>query len=133
MTEVAADYTDQAVTFDNLCHPRSSAAIFGLIIAVGISVCDQPLRAADRDALALAAASITTEELKEVVGVLADDTFEGREAGSRGGHAAANYVVKAFERLAALPAGDSGTYFQAFNGSCRNILGLVEGSDPQLK
>ena len=31
------------------------------------------------------------------------------------------------------PAGDGGTYFQSFNGASRNILGLVEGSDPQLK
>jgi hypothetical protein len=89
--------------------------------------------AADRETLALAAASITSEELKDVVGVLADDTFEGREAGSRGGHAAANYIVKAFESLGAAPAGDSGSYFQAFNGTCRNILAVVPGSDAQLK
>ena len=34
--------------------------------------------------------------------------------------------------MGALPAGDGGTYFQSF-GASRNILGLVEGSDPQLK
>src|SRR5262245_28913751 len=88
---------------------------------------------ADRSSLALAAASITTEELKGHVDVLADDTFEGREAGSRGGHAAARYVLQAFERHGATPAGESGSYFQSFHGASRNILGLVEGSDPRLK
>jgi hypothetical protein len=90
-------------------------------------------RAVDRNALALAAASITKDELKGHVDVLADDTFEGRETGSRGGRAAANYVYKALERCGAAPAGDGGTYFQSFNAASRNILGIVEGSDPQLK
>src|SRR3954471_14708384 len=100
-----------------------------LLSAAAIS----PLRAIDRNALALAAASITREELKTHVDTLADDTFEGRETGSRGGRAAGNYVYQAFERYGALPAGEGGTYFQSFNGASRNILALVEGSDPQLK
>lgn len=89
--------------------------------------------AVDRDAVAAAAASITASELKNYVDVLADDTFEGREAGSRGGRAAGNYVLKAMEHLGATPNGDGGTYFQAFQGGYRNILGLVEGSDPRLR
>ena len=44
--------------------------------------------------LAAAAASITKDELRNHVDVLADDTFEGREAGSRGGRAAANYILQ---------------------------------------
>jgi hypothetical protein len=89
--------------------------------------------AADRDALLAATASITKDELKNHIDVLADDTFEGREAGSRGGRAAGNYILKAFESYGLVPAGEGGTYVQSFNGSSRNILGLVEGSDPQLK
>ena len=54
--------------------------------------------------MAAAAASITKDELKSHVDVLADDTFEGRETGSRGARAAANYVLKAFERHGATPA-----------------------------
>ena len=60
-----------------------------------------PAVATDRDALAIAAASITSDELKDHVDVLADDTFEGRETGSRGGRAAGNYVYKEFEQLGA--------------------------------
>src|SRR4051812_17256006 len=85
--------------------------------------------ATDRDALAIAAASITKPELKTHVDVLADDTFEGRETGSRGGRAAGNYVYREFERLGALPAGEGGGYFQSFSGASRNLLALVEGSD----
>jgi hypothetical protein len=81
----------------------------------------------------LATASITKDELKAHIDVLADDSFEGREAGSRGGRAAANYILKEFERFGAVPAGESGTYFQSFHSASRNILGLVEGSDPKLK
>src|SRR5262245_33540304 len=85
--------------------------------------------AVDRDVLAAASAAITKGELKNYVDVLADDTFEGRETGSRGGRAAANYILKNFEQLGAAPAGDGGTYFQPFNANSRNILAFVEGSD----
>jgi hypothetical protein len=91
------------------------------------------LLGADRAVIAAAAASITKEELKTHVEVLADDTLEGRETGSRGGRAAANYVLKAFERLGATPAGDGGTYFQSFHAASRNVIGRIEGSDPRLK
>jgi hypothetical protein len=89
--------------------------------------------AADRSAIALAASSITKEELTTHVDTLADDTFEGREAGSRGGRAAGNYLLKALEAHGLKPAGDSATFFQSFNGSCRNVLAMLEGSDPELK
>ncbi len=77
--------------------------------------------------------SVTTEELKGHIDFLADDTLEGREAGSRGGHAAATYLVKEFEKHKLVPAGDNNSYFQGFNGASRNILGVLEGSDPKLK
>jgi hypothetical protein len=87
--------------------------------------------AAERAASALE--SIKAADLKHHVDVLADDSFEGREAGSRGGHAAGAYIAREFERHRLRPAGDQGTYFQSFFGNCRNVLGLIEGSDPALK
>lgn len=92
-----------------------------------------PGRAFESAEIMAAARSITREETKRHIDVLADDTFEGREHGSRGGHAAGNYLVKEFEHYGLKPAGDKGSYFQVFNGKSRNILGLLEGSDPQLK
>ena len=38
-------------------------------------------------------ASITSVRLQKHVEILADDSFEGREAGTRGGRAAAGYLV----------------------------------------
>jgi hypothetical protein len=64
---------------------------------------------------------------------LADDTFEGREAGSRGGNAAAGYIVNRLSQTSFVPAGDEGTYFQSFGDGYRNILAYCEGSDPQLR
>src|SRR3954453_8459870 len=103
--------------------------LFGFSVLCEILVAGSAL-AVDRDMLAAAAASITAGEVKNFVDVLADDTFEGREAGSRGGRAAGNYVLKAVEQRGATPAGENGSYVQPFHAASRNILGLVEGSDP---
>lgn len=89
--------------------------------------------AADREAITLATASITAEELKTYVDILADDTFEGREAGTRGGRAAGNYLLKEMERAGLRPAGEGGTFVQAVPGGGRNLLGLVPGRDPELR
>src|SRR3954449_370892 len=91
------------------------AAWFALVAFMGASANASRAQCADRDILAAAAASITKDELRTHVDVLADDTMEGRETGSRGGRAAANYILRSFEQLGAAPAGDSGTYFQSFN------------------
>jgi hypothetical protein len=89
--------------------------------------------AAERTALVAARESIKAAELKQHVEALADDSFEGREAGSRGGQAAGLYLAREFQRHKLKPAGDNGTYFQSFFGNCRNILGMIEGSHPELK
>ncbi len=77
--------------------------------------------------------TITVGELKRHVDVLADDSFEGRQAGSRGGHAAGGYLVQFFEQSGLLGAGVDGSFFQPFGNGCRNILGLIRGSDPELQ
>lgn len=84
-------------------------------------------------ALKRAAASITASELQSHVDVLADDSFEGRAAGSRGGRAAGMYLFKELERRGLRGAGDNGGFFQSFGNGLRNVLGLLEGSDPELK
>jgi hypothetical protein len=76
--------------------------------------------------------SITTDELYHYVEVLADDVYEGREAGSRGGRAATQYLLKQIPPLGLTPGGTGGDYVQSFGGDCRNILVLLPGDDPQL-
>lgn len=88
---------------------------------------------AEQSALLEAVGSIQADQLKRHVDVLADDSFEGREAGSQGGRAAAIYLLKQIEKHGLQGAGDDGGFFQSFGSGYRNILGLLEGSDPKLK
>jgi len=99
-----------------------------------IAACVQgTILAAEHAAFNAARASITSSELQQFVETLADDVFEGREAGSRGGHAAARYIVKRLEQLSVTPAGIDGQFFQMFHGNFRNLLAVIEGSDPALR
>ncbi|PHR85935.1 MAG: hypothetical protein COA78_38575 [Blastopirellula sp.] len=78
--------------------------------------------------------TIQVDQVKQHVDILADDSFEGREAGSRGGRAAGNYLVGLMKEYGLEPAGDRNTYFQAFHQQrFRNIIGILPGSDPELK
>jgi membrane-associated protease RseP (regulator of RpoE activity) len=64
---------------------------------------------------------------------LADPSMEGREAGTRGGAAAGNYVIDQFTRLHLQPAGSDGQFTQPFQPNCRNVLAMISGSDPELR
>src|SRR5687768_7599710 len=100
-------------------RPLSPLLVFLLLVAA------TPVRVdADRRSFTSALESITHSELKSHVDVLADDTFEGREAGARGGYAAGGYIARQLEQLGLKPAGDRGSYFQSFTGNGRNILAL---------
>ncbi|MFM8703368.1 MAG: M20/M25/M40 family metallo-hydrolase, partial [Planctomycetia bacterium] len=88
-------------------------------------------RAPAAERMSAAHASIQAADASRHVHALADDSFEGREGGSRGGRAAGAYIVQAIEKLGLQPAGDNGTYDQAFGGM-RNILALLPGSDPMV-
>lgn len=78
-------------------------------------------------------AAITADELRTHVETLAADSFEGREAGRRGGHAAAAYLVTELKRLDVRPAGEDGTFIQEFGNGYRNVLALVPGTDERMK
>ena len=88
--------------------------------------------------LALATSAQAQKKLGEStfahIDTIAADTFEGRLAGSEGGYAAANYITKILADHNVTPAGD-GSYFQLFSKvypNCRNIFGIIEGSDAEL-
>ena len=85
--------------------------------------------AAAAERMSAAHATIKAADAGRHIGVLADDAFEGREGGSRGGRAAAAYIVEQLTKLGLEPAGDGGSYFQPFGGM-RNILAILHGSDP---
>jgi len=87
---------------------------------------------AENSALNFARASITTGELKEHAEVLADDTLEGREAGSRGGRAAAKYIIGSLKEAGIDPAGLNDQYTQPFSGNFQNLLAVIPGTDVAL-
>jgi hypothetical protein len=91
-----------------------------------------PADAVTKSLLNAALESVTANELYHHVEVLADDIYEGRAAGSRGGHAAAKYIVNELRQYPLQPAGTNGDYVQAFDDDWRNILVLLPGDDPEL-
>ncbi|MEX0792024.1 MAG: M20/M25/M40 family metallo-hydrolase [Pirellulaceae bacterium] len=72
---------------------------------------------------------LSEERIKRHIDVLADDSFEGREAGSRGGRASGNYIEQLLAKSPLQPAGEQGTFFQEFRSGYRNILGILPGSE----
>lgn len=91
------------------------------------------LAAAHAAAHVMALDSIRKDDLQQVVGVLADDAFEGREAGSRGGRAAAGYIVERLQKLNLAGAAGGGSYRQPFGNGCHNLIATLPGRDPQLE
>ena len=106
--------------------------LLGTALLLAMVAGGSTLSAADSAWFEVATASITDHELKGHAQFLADDTLEGREAGSRGGHAAARYIVKYLEGTTLQPAGTQGSFFQPFRASYRNILAVLPGGDPEL-
>lgn len=80
-----------------------------------------------------ARASIRSADLQQHVNVLADDSMEGRQSGTRGIQAANGYLVERFQSAGLKPLGDNGRYTEEFDQAFKNVIGLVEGSDPQLR
>jgi hypothetical protein len=75
---------------------------------------------------------------------LADDALGGRLAGSSGERCAGDFIAARFKKIGLKPAGENGTWFQSFDlasavnphapkGTGRNVVALLEGSDPKLK
>lgn len=59
--------------------------------------------------------SIDAEKIRATVKTLADDSFEGRGTGQKGGDKAADWIAAQFKSYGLAPAGDHGTYFQHIN------------------
>jgi hypothetical protein len=77
--------------------------------------------------------SIRAEELGGSVTDLASEAMEGREAGTRGGLAAANYLAEHYQKLRLKGVGDEGTFLQHFVPNFRNVLAFLQGADPELR
>ncbi len=89
--------------------------------------------AAEANAAEAALRSISAEQMQQFVNFLADDAFEGREAGSRGGRAACAYLAGELQKRHLQGGGIDGGLYQDFGAGSRNILARLPGSDPKLK
>ena len=107
-------------------------SLSGIACLLGVLLHSSAAYAAHNSLYAAAVGSITDDELYHHVEVLADDVYEGRGAGSRGGHAAAKYLLEQLKADGATPAGENGEYEQSFKDGCRNLLVLMPGDDPLL-
>jgi hypothetical protein len=74
-----------------------------------------------RDRLSAAAETITGDDVMRRVGIIADDSMMGRDTPSRGLELTAQYVADQFRRFGLKPGGDSGTYFQRYAITRRQI------------
>ncbi|MCG3164467.1 MAG: hypothetical protein POELPBGB_00221 [Bacteroidia bacterium] len=63
------------------------------------------------------------ESLKKDVTYLADDKLEGRETGTPGSEAAAEYIAKRFMEAGLQPKGNNGTFFQVFSQKPKGVHG----------
>lgn len=82
---------------------------------------------------AAALTSIRANDAKKHIDALASDPFEGREAGTRGGRAAAIYLTQEFARLKLQGIGGQKTYVQEFGNDMQNVIGVLPGRDESLK
>lgn len=108
-------------------------SILSLLALMAFLMITSELWAAGNFSVPQAEQSITVREIKEHVKVLASDTFEGREAGSRGGTAVGVYLGEKFREYKLAGGASEKSYYQPFQGNCRNILGMLIGSDPELR
>ncbi len=107
--------------------------LLAVVCSLPFQVWANDLKTSDSDdSVATAVQLINQEDMRKHVGTLAADALEGREAGSRGGKAAAVYIVTHLEKHKMKPGGDDGTFYQGFGRDYRNILAIIPGTDPLL-
>ncbi len=82
-----------------------------------------------------ALATITKEECKEIVSVLASDEYEGRKPGTDGDEKTISYVEDQFRQIGLDPINENG-YRQSFIYPAKrptietsNVVGIIEGTD----
>ncbi len=118
-----------------------------LFVGVGLFLFARAQPAAAQSVIDCPAPSELVGDLEHpaaAVRYLADDALEGRLSGTQGEQCAAGYIALEFQRIGLRPAGVEGSYFQpiqlqsavnahAPGGTGVNVIGLVEGTDPQLR
>src|SRR6476659_4966819 len=78
--------------------------------------------------------AITAEDAMTRLYIFADDSMQGRRAGEEGGLKGTAYIEREVRRLGLVPAGDSGTFFQAVPLIMRTVdmTGSLKADDQQV-
>jgi len=105
----------------------------GRIVVAAAAILVVAADANSAENLGAAVASVTKIDLTRHINFLASDALEGREAGTRGGHAAVAYISDRLKAFDTQPLGEDGSYIQEFGAGYRNVLAIIPGSDPVLK
>jgi len=66
-------------------------------------------------------AAITAQDLMTRLYIFADDSMQGREAGTIGNFKGTDYIAAEAKKIGLIPAGDNGTYFQTIPLKIRTI------------
>jgi hypothetical protein len=82
-----------------------------LLLLVGVA---SPLSAQTAPAIHNAAATITADDVRHRIEVIADDSMGGRDTPSPGLDKTAQYVADEFRRFGLRPGGENGTWFQRY-------------------
>jgi hypothetical protein len=114
-----------------LRHTECAYYVAGLLLCLLWTV---SIGAAEKDSSYNAALeSIRAEGLGKHIESLADPAMEGRESGTRGAKAAGDYLADQYAKLHLRGGGDDQSFFQAFVPNFRNVLAMLQGSDPKLR
>jgi Zn-dependent M28 family amino/carboxypeptidase len=84
--------------------------------------------------------AVTSSELKEWISFLSSDAMKGRKNGSPEMKTAADWIGGKFGEYGVTPAGPNGDFIQNYTLNSRigaieerNVIGIIVGSDPELK
>jgi hypothetical protein len=90
-----------------------------------------PAAAEENASFRTALASIRSDQLQNTVQSLTDPRLEGREAGTQGGRATAEYLRDQLAALKLPGAGPDKSYFQRFGADYANVLAMLAGRDQE--
>ena len=123
-------------------HTRKAAGVRAAAVigaAVSLAGCGADLTGPERvPDVQAALRGITAADLRERVEIVAHDSMQGRATPSPGLEMTAGYIVEEFVDFGLRPGGEEG-YVQRFPVGAApgidapNVIGWVEGADPQLK
>src|SRR5688572_18832668 len=116
-------------------------SLIGCLVAVAATACIKiSVKRTSPDATS---AAISARDLELRLTAFAHDTMMGREAGTIWNEKATAYVAAQFAKYGLKPAGENGTWFQVVpdirtrdtthRAPARNVVAVLEGSDPALK